>query len=178
MAKREIRPIRVEGQVAYVPLTKGYEAIIDAADVPLVDGFNWCADVHHYADGSVKVVYAVRNSPRDENGKQRAIMMHRVLLDAPHGMQVDHASSDGLDNRRSNIRLASRAENMWNRRNAGNNGSGFKGVHWSKAAKAWVARIAANGKRRTIGKYNCATAAAIAYARASEEMHGEFGRVA
>lgn len=71
------RPIRVEGDIAYVPLTKGYVAIIDVEDVPLVQGQNWCAK------RSGKTVYAMRKAPRDINGKQSSIHLHRVLTSAP-----------------------------------------------------------------------------------------------
>ena len=64
MAARKIRPIRVEGNVAYITLTKGYVAIIDALDVPIVSGFNWCARVDFKSDGGVRCVYAFRRGPR------------------------------------------------------------------------------------------------------------------
>lgn len=41
MGKAQLRPIRVEGNVAFVPLTKGLEAIVDVEDLPLVEGLNW-----------------------------------------------------------------------------------------------------------------------------------------
>jgi hypothetical protein len=40
---KKIRPIRVEGDTAIVPLTRGFEAVIDAVDVPIVEGWNWVA---------------------------------------------------------------------------------------------------------------------------------------
>lgn len=177
MAKREIRPVRVDGQVAYVPLTKGYTAIIDAADVPLVEGYNWLADVHRRPDGSVKVVYAARMATTGV-GKQRMLMMHREISGTPSQMMTDHVDGDGLNNRKANLRRASRSQNGCNRRMSVNNASGTKGVHWSKASEKWVARIAVNGTRLVLGSYRCPTAAALAYAKASRELHGEFGRVA
>ena len=64
MADRFIRPIRIEGQVAYVPLTQGYEAVIDVDDVAFVECFNW------YALRNGKTFYAVRHVPASENGKR------------------------------------------------------------------------------------------------------------
>ena len=55
------RAIRIEGSVAYVPLTKGYEAIIDVEDVPLVEGWNWSAREERRRDGTVRIIYAGRN---------------------------------------------------------------------------------------------------------------------
>jgi hypothetical protein len=167
MAKKAIRPIRIEGQLAYVPLTKGYEAIIDAADVPLVDGFNWTADVKPHT------VYAYRKSPRPE---QRNITLHKTILQPEEGLEPDHRDCDGLNNRRENLRPASRAQNGCNRRAQKNNTSGVKGVSLHKPTGLWRARIGVGGKGRTIGYFKCSTAAAIAYAKASAAIHGEFGR--
>ncbi len=170
MAKREIRPVRVDGQVAYVPLTQGYEAIIDAKDVPLVEGFNWCARRCQDA------IYAMRTV--HEGRVQRTVYLHRVILGEPEGLDVDHKSGDGLDNRRDNLREATRSQNMHNQRTRIDNTSGHKGVSWRPDEAKWAARIAAHGKRKSLGLYRCPTAAALAYAKASRELHGEFGRVA
>jgi AP2 domain/HNH endonuclease len=168
---KPIRPIRIERDFAYVLLTKGYKAIIDAADVHLVEGFNWCAFV------GKRTVYAVRSSPRDADGKQRAIHMHRVLMDAPPHLEVDHKDGDGLDNRRSsNLRLATSAQNRHNQRISSDNTSGVKGVHWNKNSNKWRVQIMLNGKRKHLGYFNERELAATAYARASAELHGEFGR--
>lgn len=99
------RTIRVVGDVAYVPLTQGLEAIIDATDAHLVDGHNWCA---------VKIgrtFYAMRSVVR--NGHKRTLYLHRAILGAG---EVDHASGDGLDNRRSNLRDVTHGQNMMNTR--------------------------------------------------------------
>lgn len=104
MAKREIRPIRVDGQVAYVPLTKGYTAIIDAADLPLVDGVNWGAMEKRRPDGTIRAVYA-----KNSGTKRGTIFMHRLLVAASESEEVDHVDCDGLNNRRINLRIATTA---------------------------------------------------------------------
>ncbi len=88
----KVRPIRIEGDLAYVPLTKGYEAVIDAADVCLVENFNWYADTSHG-----HTVYARRNV---NNGKPCSIKMHRVITGCEEGLLVDHKDCNGLNNRR------------------------------------------------------------------------------
>ena len=169
-----IRPIRIEGDVAYVTLTRGYEAIIDASDVSLVEGVNW--SVLALRDNSV---YAGRSSYSDnQTGKKTTILMHRVIMGAPTGMMIDHSDGDGTNNRRSNMRIATHAENMRNRRMSTNNTSGFKGVHWDKKSRKWCAQIRNNSVGRYLGLFDTPEAAHAAYVAASELLHGEFARAA
>lgn len=173
MAIRKIRPIRIEGNIAYVPLTQWYEAIIDAADVPLVMGFNWCAQVAPHT------VYALRNG-WESLGEPKApvIFLHRVICPAPSGMLTDHRDGDGLNNRRDNLRCATKAENGRNSRKKKNNTSGFKGVHLHKQSGRWQARISiGNPTQRSLGMFDTPEEAHEAYVKASAEMHGEFGRI-
>jgi len=153
-----------------VPLTQGHEATIDAADVHLVEGFNWRALVTSSA------VYAVRTDCSGQ--KQRKIYLHRVIMGDPESVYVDHRDSDGLNNRRGNLRAATRSQNNHNSRVRTDNTSGIKGVVWHKPRGKWAARIKLNGKNRHLGLFRCPTAAALAYAKASRALHGEFGRVA
>lgn len=164
---RNIRPIRVEGQLAYVPLTQGYEAVIDAADVPLVDCYNWRADVRS------KIIYAVRTSYSGQ--RPNAMLMHRVIMGEPHGMYVDHQDGDGLNNRRNNLREATPMQNMHNRRINANNKSGFKGVSLHRRTGKWVAQIRINGEKTYLGYYQTPEKAHAAYCAASAKHHGEFG---
>ncbi len=176
MASRQIRPIRVEGNVAYVPLTKGYEAIIDAADVPLVEGKNWHAYVALRSDGSIRSVYGSRN-PSRAFGTRRPIWLHRVIVAAAPDIEVDHIDGNGLNNRRNNLRCATQAQNTMNCRKRADNSSGVKGVHFHKGIQKWVARIQVGGARHNLGAFSDAQSAAAAYAAASVKMHGKFGRL-
>ncbi len=168
MASPEIRPIRAEGQLAYISLTMGYVAVIDAADVPLVSGGNWCAEVRPHG------VYARRcegSGPR-----KRVIRLHRLLMAAPMGHPVDHINGDGLDNRRANLRLATVQQNNHNRRRTAMNTSGFKGVHLNRQLNKWRAMIKVSGKQSHLGYFDTPEDAAVAYAKASAKLHGEYGR--
>lgn len=163
------RPIRIEGDIAYVPLTKGYEAVIDAADVPLVDGVNWVASVDR------RTVYACRH---DKSGPTpRFVRMHRALMGDPIGLEVDHCDSNGLNNRRANLRLATRLQNAWNQRRSSLNTSGLKGAVFYKQRGKWRSMIKENGKNKHLGYFATAEEAHIAYAKASAELRGEFGRI-
>lgn len=164
------KSIRVVGDAAYIPLTKGYEAVIDAADVHLVEGFSWCADVHG------NTVYALRRDYR--NGCRRAIRMHRVLLCEPEDFDVDHKDGDGLNNRRLNLRLATAIQNKRNTKIASHNTSGFKGVTFHKQTGKWHAQIQHLGRHISLGLHQSPEAAHEAYCKGSSQYHGEFGRTA
>lgn len=173
MAKKAIRPIRVEGNVAYVPLTQGYEAIIDATDVPLVRGFNWWAKVSRRPDGSVYSVYACRTfGPACE---QKREYMHRALM-AGLSDTIDHADGNGLHNTRANLRAATVSQNMQNTRLRSNNTSGVKGVSWSPKDKRWYAYINIAGKRHRLGGFKEIDLATAAISDARSVLHGEYGR--
>ena len=111
---RTIREIRIEGNIAYVPLTKGYEAVIDAEDVHLVAGRAWHAKVTKTKAGEVRSVYASAMTLRVD-GKAKNIWLHRVILGLTDGLLfADHIDGDGLNNRRSNLRVATPSENRKN----------------------------------------------------------------
>lgn len=168
MAISTVRPIRVEGNIAYIPLTKGYEAIIDAADVSLVERWNWAARVKPNA------VYAFRTSQR--NGKKSDIKLHRFILSAPADLDVDHINGNGLDNRRENIRLATPSENMRNRGPNCRNTSGFKGVSFHKLTAKWESRIWSEGKQVVLGYFDTPELAHDAYVEAARRYHGAFAK--
>lgn len=171
---RSCRQIRIEGNIAYVPLTKGYEAVIDAADVPLIEGRDWFASVRRRSNGSVRAVYAAQK--QIGAGKWPPVLMHRIIANTPDGMETDHRDGDGLNNRRDNLRPATKAQNAFNQKMSVRNASGFKGVYWDKVRAKWQAQISVGGSSRSLGHFTAKEEAATAYAKASAELHGEFGR--
>ena len=168
MPKKPIRQVRVEGNLAYVPLTKGYEAVIDAIDLPLVAGYNWWA----YVDRNT--VYAVTSSKHPKYGRQAR--MHRVITSCPQGLHVDHVDLNGLNNRRANLRVATHSQNKHNQPAQRNNTSGFKGVYFHKGSGKYRAMIGVNGRLKSLGLFRTAIQAHEAYKEASIRYHGEFAR--
>ena len=162
------RPIRIEGELAYITLTRGHEAVIDASDVPLVDGCNWCAG---FDKGSV---YARRTDWIGD--KSSTVKLHRVIMGNPEGILVDHIDCNSLDNRRKNLRLATCAQNTQNQRISKSSTSGFKGVSWHKGKGAWTARIMLGRKHHYLGRHATADLAHAAYCEASARLHSDFGR--
>lgn len=153
-----------------VPLTKGYVALVDDEDAERVIAAGpWF--VMEQCRGELARRYAIRRS-----GK-RTVYMHRLIMDAPAGMEVDHVNGDGLDNRRENLRLCTRAENRRNQRKAAGLSSRFKGVDWHKGRHRWRAQIEQDRRARYLGHFNDEADAARAYDKAARELFGEFANL-
>lgn len=163
-----LRPVRIIGEVAFVTLSGGHEAVIDAADAPAVARHNWSA-----FDRGRGRVYARRYEVID--GKSKCVMLHRFILAPAAGADVDHINGDTLDNRRSNLREATRSENLRN----GRAKSGYKGVSRLKfeTPRPWQARIYVDGRNHHLGTFATQEEAALAYNQAAAEAYGEFARL-
>ena len=90
--------------------------------------------------------------------------------------EVDHINGTRTDNRISNLRPADRAQQTANSARRHNNRSGYKGVNFYPRLNRWVAQIQKHKKKHHLGYFTTAEEAAAAYAAASLELHGEFGR--
>ena len=140
-----------------IQLSQGRFALVDDEDYEWLSQWKWYANY----DPDTKGYYAVRNSPRG-SGKRTIIRMHRAIMNAKKGEQVDHENHHTLDNQRDNLRLTTNQGNSQNQRLPRNNTSGVCGVSWHRAAKKWVAKIQANGKQRHLGYYVTLGAATFA----------------
>jgi hypothetical protein len=158
-------------KIVKIPLTQGRVAIIDAEDAPRVLQHKWCAT----KEKNGRRWYAVRSFRR--NGKHKTtISLHRFILDTPADIDIDHADCNGLNNRRSNLRLATRTQNNQNARISLKNTSGFKGVSWDKRNHKWKAYIGFNGCLKHLGNFQTKEEAAVAYDQTAIKLFGKFAR--
>lgn len=103
---------------------------------------------------------------------------HFILNHKPSKANVvDHINKNGLDNRKSNLRLCSIAQNNCNSARGKNNSSGYVGVCYNKKTGKWVASITKNYKYYTLGSFPTKELAGAAYNKAAKELHGEFAHV-
>jgi HNH endonuclease/AP2 domain len=158
-----------------IELTRGYVAIVDDEDFEYLAQWRWHARTQRHG------VYAARSvNFRKEDGKHSCITLYMAvaIMNPPQGMVVDHKSGMTLDNRRSNLRIATRKENCRNRKIQKTSKIGKKGVCIKPRLRSrpFVARIVKDGKRVHLGCFATAEEAHAAYCSAAKEIHGEFAR--
>lgn len=152
--------------VMILPLTRGMIALIDAEDAELVSQHRWSAAARH--SKNCERWYATANL-----GRGKGIYLHRLIADAPKGVEVDHQDGDGLNCRRYNLRHATHQENAKHRITAWGT-SRFVGVHRNSRNTRWIAQLRSDGRVRHLGSFTDETEAAKAYDAAARETHGEY----
>ena len=150
-----------------IPLTQGKVALVDDADYERVSKYKWYA-----WRGGAGPFYARRNVASGRR-QQKTVKLHRFILGFPDSF-IDHVNHNGLDNRRSNLRLCTRSQNQQNRLPERGKTSAYKGVNWNKRNRIWYAKIKHNGKGFHLGCFRSEVRAAKAYDDAAKENFGEF----
>jgi len=159
-----------------IPLTKGMQAIVDSKDYPSLARFKWYA----HRNWHTKSFYAVRHetavrSKRTKSGwLNLSRTMQQQLLGKRKGLEIDHRNRNTLDNRRRNLRWATRAQQAQNRMR--NNACGYKGLFRNDCGQ-FTARITVSGKRLILGTFPTPERAARAYNTAALQHFGEFARL-
>lgn len=142
-------------------------ALVDDADFELVSAYKW----HASKDGTYWYAKTNRKTARG----WRPTSMHRMILGFPRAL-IDHRNLNGLDNRRHNLRLATKAQNAANSPGHRDRKSKHKGVCFEKFTGRWLAQLRVNGKWVFRARFDTEDQAGLAYKAAVEQHCGEFGR--
>jgi|SRR3990172_583006 len=144
----------------WIRLNHGKFALVDAVDFDrVVAAGNW-----RFSNGYAKLGVG-----------RGTISLQAFILQPLAGLEVDHIDQATLlDCRRSNIRIATRAENIRHRRKNRNNTSGYIGVTWHKGAQKWMAQASVKRRHVHLGLFGTAEEAARARDALIRELHGEF----
>jgi hypothetical protein len=145
-------------------LGEGKVAIVDDEDFERVSDYTWYLTQKGY------VVHSL--DPKTK------LWLARFIMRATPGRLVDHRNHNLLDNRKSQLRLATKKENNRNQTVRSPRkprcSSKFKGVFWHKRDQAWRAQIGVNRRRIWLGNFDTEREAAMAYNKAAARLHGEF----
>jgi hypothetical protein len=137
----------IDGTLQITRLGIVFDCIFDATDVDIVRQYSWRL---------TKNKYVIGQGPRPD---RTPVLLHRLLTGAPPQKEVDHINHDPLDNRRSNMRIVSHMDNLWNRKGATSlSSTGIRGVH--KYRGKYRVRYIRNGVGTTVGYYKNKTTAA------------------
>ncbi len=137
---------------SWINLGDGFFAKVDLEDYPIINSYSW------YIMG--RYTYSAK----------LGTSMHRFILNAPPDKDVDHINGNRFDNRKSNLRLCSKSENLANSKKRKGTKSRFKGVNWDNEFKKWRVFI----QSKSIGRFKDELEAARAYDKRAVELYGEF----
>lgn len=158
-----------------IPLTQDKFSKVDPEDYVYLMKFKWCCP-----KGSRGRLGYAKRTIRLPDGKRKNILMHRFIMGDPKGLQIDHINGDTLDNRKSNLRVATPSENSSNKK--GHGVLGVKGiilrVYRGKkgTTSKYIARIKKNGKQIYLGRFDTLDEAKAVYQKNSTLLFGEFAK--
>jgi hypothetical protein len=149
-------------------LTKGKIAIVDAEDHERLARYSWYAIYHKSSD----MYYAARNDR--SIGEKICVLMHREILGLGKDDKRlgDHIDRNSLNNRRLNLRAASKSLNSYNCKEYSNNTSRYRGVVWDGQRGLWLSKITVLGCTKNLGRFSDPIEAAMAFDRAATLYRG------
>lgn len=152
-----------------IPLTQGYFAEVSDDWYEYLVQWKWRLK----SGSNNNVLYAVTGDCVKEKG-QKVVLMHRLIMNCPENMNVDHIDGDGLNNQKSNLRICNTSQNTANQKKRKNTTSLFKGVCWHKRDNVWRAKLVKNNLKVLDKGFRDEVEAAKAYDNAALEHFGEF----
>jgi hypothetical protein len=156
-------------------LTNGGYTIVDNEDYKWLSQYKWFADRRIKKGKKKEKPYVMTRINR------KCILIHRMLLNPPPGMLIDHKDGNPLNNTRANLRICTYEQNCYNQQLRAMNTSGYKGVYLKKShihcLKRWYAYITFQKRHRGLGYYATPEEAAIAYNKKATELFGEFANL-
>lgn len=150
----------------HINLTQGQVAIVDDEDYEILSKLKWSVSE------TKRGTYYARHA-KWISGKTVSLLMHRMIMKVEKGMYVDHINHNELDNRKTNLRICTKAQNNINK--TGSGVSKYLGVSFLNGK--FVATIYANKKQKYLGRFIKETDAAEAYNKAAKIYHGEFANL-
>ena len=165
-----------------IKLTQGKYALVDNEDFKKINKYKWYA-AYQPTSRNYSAVRAKWSRTKKRN---QTIYMHRIIINAPKYMSVDHIDHNSLDNQKNNLRICTTRDNNRNVVRRKDNKSGYKGV-WKKdeylpktnkdrkiSRKVWISKIGINGRQIPLGLFFSPIDAAKAYNKAAKKYFGEF----
>jgi hypothetical protein len=118
---------------------------IDADDAPAARMHKWCVGMHRDS------YFAVITSAWTPGVGQKTVVLARYLLNAPHGLEVDHKDRDPLNCRRGNLRIVTQPQNRQNLSSDGMGSLRTRGVTFAQGH--YVARVTLDGRLHHLGNF-------------------------
>lgn len=155
-----------------IKLTRGYVALVDDEDYERLSKLKW-----HVYIGKTGINYALVGIYDKATMKTRHARMHRMILNPRKDQIIDHINGNGLDNRKSNLRFATKSTNAANSKKRRDGINQYKGVDYRDPVRGFRARINVSGKAIHLGHFNNEIEAAKAYNQAAIQHFGEFAKI-
>lgn len=146
---------------------KTLETLIDTKDLNKLKGIKF----RPYFEKKNNSYYAIASIKSNTNKCGWAtLQLHRLIMDTPSNLTVDHINHNTLDNRKINLRNVTHAENCQNKNVQRNSKTGVRGVHKHSKNNSWIAQLEVNGKKVYLGSYKSIEEANKAVIKGRKEL--------